>query len=280
MRALLRRNAREVLDDATDRLRCDVPAALCLHVLPSLPFVAVTLWWFVDVDLRGTLPEGRDPLLAVLLVPKLMGWGALSAWAVAGARSRPIGVLAAWRRAFARGPEVLLAGAIALLGIPLGFVSASLGWLISAMGWVGLAAAVGPRAAGGFALTRAGSNAVGADVARCWMLMFAGFVAWAFLIVNLLLLPHLLVQLGAGSLGFDMHLIQAALGPDRAASWAGASLLAGLAVEALVVVAFAELSVDRDAERDGTRFEVFVQDLEQRRARAAEQAPTAAEAVA
>jgi len=272
VRALLRRRAREVLDDGVDRLRRDALSVVCLHVLPSLPFVGATLWWFVDVDLRGRLPDGRDVLLGAFLLPKMAGWAALSAWAAAAARQQPIGVAAAWRRSLARLPESLLATSIALIGLPLGFITASLGWMISALGFVGLAAGVGPRGAGGRALLRSGWQAVTHDLPRCLTIALCCGLAWAFLTLNLVVLPFLLTLLGAGGLGVDMNLVVAALRPDRSAAWAGAALLAALAVEAVLIAAFAELAVERDAEQDGTRFDVFADELDARRAADREQA--------
>ncbi len=265
MRALLRRRAREVLDDGVDRLRRDAISVICLHVLPSLPFVGATLWWFVDIDLRGRLPDDRDVLLGAFLLPKMLGWAALSAWAAASARGQPIGVARAWRRAVTRFPESLLATSIILIGLPLGFVTASLGWLLSAVGLVGLAAGVGPRSAGGMTLVRAGWQAVTHDLPRCLSIVLCCALAFLFLTVNLVILPFLLTMLGAGGLGVDMNLVVAALRPDRAAAWAGAALIAALAVEAILVAAFAELSVERDAERDGTRFDLFADELDARR---------------
>ena len=72
-----RRGGRSLLDDAVDRIRGDAFAFALLHVLPSLPFFAGVLRWFVLIDLGGAMPRDEAAWLPLLLVPKIAGWGAL-----------------------------------------------------------------------------------------------------------------------------------------------------------------------------------------------------------
>ena len=67
-RALLRRGARALVDDALDRLRTGVASVVMLHVLPSLPALGAALWWCVDLDLRGAMPSAGGALLVLLVV--------------------------------------------------------------------------------------------------------------------------------------------------------------------------------------------------------------------
>lgn len=257
----LRRGARAITDDAVDRIRAAPFTVALLHLLPSVPFFGAVLWWFVDIDLRGAMPPGGTIHLAFLVLPKMLGWGALAAWAAGAARGLELGVGEAWARAFTRLPEVLLGGACALLSFLFGCVS-GVGFVGLSASFVGLAAGVARDGVGWRAMYRQGVGAAGGDVGRSlWMLVGAA-LAWAFLVVNIVVLPVGLLLFGAGSLGFDMRLVLGAMSPSRAATWAFAGLAASLAVEALLVVAFAELQADREAEREGARFEAFAQELE------------------
>ncbi len=260
---LLRRTGRALVDDAIERLRGDVSAVALLHVLPSLPFFAGVLVWTARIDLRGAIDDDATWPLAALVVPKVLGWGALAAWAAAAARTRPCGPAAAWGRAFARLPEVLLAGLVASGCLLLGMFTL-IGFLGIAAAGVGLAATVSPGRAGGMTMVRQGLSGALEDIVRCTGVLFVSGIAAVFVAVNLLVLPHLLVQFGAGGFGLDLNLLTAAMGIDRAGTWAFAALTASMIVEAVLVVAFVELHRDREAEREGLRFETFAEELEAR----------------
>jgi hypothetical protein len=261
-----RRGARSLLDDAIDRLRGGAFPALVLHVLPSIPFFAAALLWCVELDLRGAMPREGAFALVLLLVPKIVGWAALSAWAADRARGGAGGVAAAWRSAMMRLPEGLLAGATALLLSVCAPFTLGLS-LPPAMGaFVGLAAGVGPTRSGGAAVARDAAAATTRDVGRGAAIAVLLVAAWVFLLVNLLALPYVMVQLGAGGLGLDLNLWIAAFRPDRAAAWGFAGLLGLLLVEAVAVVAAAEWQCDREAEREGARFLLFADELEERAA--------------
>ena len=263
-RAVLRRGARSLVDDAVDRIRSRAFAVLLLHVLPSLPFFASALWWCVDLDLRGAMPEELGIGLVALLIPKIMGWSALAAWSATAARGRETSAGSAWLAVARRLPEALLAATTTLLfvlTVPFTFGLALIPALASC---VGLAAGVGPTRSGGLTLARDALDACVRDAGRAASMALLLLLAWGFLVVNLLALPFLVIQLGGGGLGLDLNLWGAAFRPDRAAAWGFAGLFALLLVEAVVVVACAEWQFDREAEREGARFASFADELEAR----------------
>lgn len=264
-RAILRRGAREILDDAVERLRTGPAPAILLHVLPSLPFFAALLLWSVELDLRGAMPKDAATGVVVLLVPKLLGWAALSAWAAGAARGRPISVGGAWIVVLRRFPEALLATSIALICMMFGPFTLGASLPAAAGALVGLAAAVGPTRAGGIALIKQSFGAAVGDLGRGVPFVILLTMALGFLVVNLLALPYIAAQLGAGGLGLDLNLWIAALRPDRAAAWAFASMFAALLVEAVLVVTCAEWQFDREAEVEGARFDAFADELDERR---------------
>jgi len=265
-RATLRRGAREILDDAIERVRSDAFAVALLHVLPSLPFFAAILLWSVELDLRGAMPEGVAVGVVLLLVPKLLGWSALSAWAAGAARGRPVSPGAAWATTVTRLPEALLTSSVALFFIVLAPFTIGLSLLAGAGALVGLAAGVGPTRAGGLGALRQAVAATVGDLARGVPFVMLLVMALAFLCVNLLALPYIAVQLGAGGLGLDLNLWIAALRPDRAAAWAFACVFSALVVEAVLVVVCAEWQFDREAETEGARFDAFADELDALRA--------------
>lgn len=265
-RVVLRRGARSLVDDAVDRVRENAFAVLLLHVLPSLPFFAAALWWCVELDLRGAMDREASLGVVLLLVPKLLGWSALSAWAARTARNRQATVAGAWRVVLARAPEAALASATALLLVLAVPFSVGLSLPFAFTACVGLAAGVGPTRAGGAALARDALDASTRDAGRALGMAVILGLAWGFLVVNLLLLPFLLVQLGGGGLGLDLNLWIAAFRPDRAAAWGFAGLLALLLVEAVAVVATAEWQHDREADREGARFARLADELDARAA--------------
>jgi hypothetical protein len=263
--SVFRRGGRALVDDAVDRIRCDVPAFALLHLLPSLAFFAATLRWFVQVDLRGATPSDDGAWIVLLLVPKIVGFGALSAWAAAAARGKPCGVGAAWATALRRLPEVALCGAVYLLSATLGIVSL-VGFLGVPLALTAAAATVSDARPGGLAALKQGWGAASDDLGRSFVVLVVAFLAWTFLALNLLVLLPLAIAFGAGGFGVDLSLAAAGLGLDRAATWAFAGLTASMLLEGVVVVAFAELQRDREAEREGTRFEAFAAELEARSA--------------
>jgi hypothetical protein len=263
--ATMRRGARELLDDAIDRIRTDVFAVALLHVLPSVPFFAAILLWSVELDLRGAMPKDEALGVVLLLVPKLIGWSALSAWAAGAARGHPVSVGAAWVIVIRRFPEALLASSSALLLVMLAPLTAGISLLAAAGALVGLAAGVGPTQAGGLALLKQGAAASLRDFVRGVPFVILLSMALGFLVINLLALPYIAVQLGAGGLGLDLNLWVAALRPDRAAAWTFACMFAALVVETVLVVTCAEWQFDREAESEGTRFDAFADELDARR---------------
>ena len=258
-----RRGGGALLDDAIDRIRGDWFVFALLHLLPSLPFFAATLFWFVRIDLRGAMPGRDDALLPILLVPKILGWGALSAWAAAGSRGRACGAGAAWRAALRRLPEVLLGGALYLASVLAGLFTV-VGFAGVPLALTAMAAAVAGDGAGGWTAVRQSWRAAAQELGQAFVILAYSFCAWIFVALNLWLLPVLLMALGAGGLGFDLSLVANAFGLDRAASAAFAGLAASTLLEGVIVVAFAELQRDREAEREGTRFETFAAELEAR----------------
>ncbi len=261
-----RRGARSLIDDAVDIVRADPVAVLLLHVLPSLPFFAAALIWCVDLDLRGAMPRGDAIGVVLLLVPKLLGWGALAAWGARTARGREARIGDAWRAVLRRAPETLLAAAATLLLVLATPLTAGLSLVAAFAACSALAAAAGTTEAGGIALVRDAFRACFADLGRAIGMAFVLTVAWGFLVVNLLALPFLLVQLGAGGLGVDLNLWIAALRPDRAAAWGFAGLFALLLVEAVAVLACAAWQSDRESEREGVRFARLADELDERAA--------------
>jgi len=263
--SLLRRGGRALVDDAVDRVRGDVSAFALLHVLPSLPFLLGALMWFTSIDLRGAMPEERAAWLPLLLLPKVAGWGALSAWSAAAARGRPCGVGAAWLVAAKRLPETAFAGALYLL--------ATIAGLFTFVGFAGipvaltaLAASVSEARVGALTALRRAGGAATDDLGRSFAIMAVCALAWLFVALNLLVLPMLLLAFGAGGFGIDLSMPAAAFGIDRAATWALAGCCAWTLLDGVLVVAFAELQRDREAEGEGTRFEGFAEELESRAA--------------
>jgi hypothetical protein len=127
-----------------------------------------------------------------------------------------------------------------------------------------LAAAVSDARCGALASLRGSIGAATDDLGRAGAILSMSAVAWAFVALNLLVLPFLLMAFGVGGLGVDLSLVQTAFGMDRAATYAFAALAAGLLLDGVIVVAFAELQRDREAEREGARFEAFAAELEKR----------------
>jgi len=263
--SLFRRGGRALVDDAVDRVRGDVFAFALLHVLPSLPFLLGALVWFTTIDLRGAMPDARAAWLPLLLLPKLLGWGALSAWAGAAARGRPCGVGAAWLVAVKRLPETAFAGALYLLATLVGLFT-FVGFAGVPVALTALAASVSDAREGAATAVRRARGAATDDLGRSFAIMAVCALAWAFVALNMFVLPTLLLALGAGGFGVDLSLPAAALGIDRAATWALAALSAWMLLDGVLVVAFAELQRDREAEREGTRFEGFAEELESRAA--------------
>lgn len=266
--SLFRRGGLALLDDAVDRVRGDFFAFALLQVLPSLPFFAGTLLWFVHTDLRGAVPEGEGDWLPLFLAPKVVGWGALSAWAAAGARGRPCSVGAAYLTSLRRLPEVALMSGVYLLAVIAGTFSL-VGFVGVPVAFTGLASAVADTRASGFSGLRRGLGASTEDLGFSFVILVVTALAWLFLVVNIVLLPALLLLFGAGSLGVDLSQAGAALAPDRSATWALAGLCAWMLLEGVQVVAFAELQRDREAEREGSRFDAFATELESRAAQSA-----------
>ena len=260
---VLRRSGLDLVGDAIDRLREDWIAVVLLHVLPSAPFLLAATGEAIGIDLRGALPQEGLTGLALLFLVKPCGWAALSAWAGAGARGRPMGAFAAWRRVLGRLPEVVLAGALACLAFLAGSFTL-VGFILLAPPLVGLAAALAGDGAGGWTLLRRGLPALGGDLDRSGAILFTGLVAAAVLFVNLMVLLPVSVALGAGGLGLDLELAGSAFGLTRFATWVFVASLSSLVVEAFVVAAFAELEADREREREGVRFEQFAAELEAR----------------
>ncbi len=271
-RALLRRSTREILDDAIERIRTDVFSVALLHVLPSLPFFAAVLLWSVELDLRGAVSKLEAVGVVFLLIPKLAGWAALSAWAAGAARGRPISASAAWANTIRRFPEALLATSCALFFIMLAPVTLGISLLAGSGALVGLAAGVGPTRSGGRAVLRQAGAAVFRDMGRGIPIVILLSLALGFVVINLLTLPYIAAQLGAGSLGLDLSLWIAALRPDRAAAWSFACMLAALVVEGVLVVVCAEWQFDREAESEGARFAAFADELDALDAQSAERA--------